>query len=341
MELIGQGTYGCVIKPGLSCDYKHLSPKFITKIHSKNSNVEREIEISEKIRTYPKFSENFAPILERCNNMNLANVKITKKEDVDECKFLTTSQSYVGTKIRFIEGLTINKYINEKIELDTTQKRYNNLLKIVLDIYQKIFSSIDILLSLQIVHNDLKEDNIIIKQKTHVPIIIDFGSSLDMKRIIENKVDLKSQFIFSTKYILWNIDQVLISYIVHNKSLKDEISSTEMISLYDELMYNNSYEQMDLIKPMLPKYRELFIKKFANKSRNCGELMKTLMNKYQFWDKYSVSRMIMKIMHEIDKRNVNYGSKSSKGSAEANKSKTYDKITELIEYHLFKYLYEE
>jgi hypothetical protein len=51
--------------------------------------------------------------------------------------------------------------------------------------------------------------------------------------------------------------------------------------------------------------------------------------------------MIMKIIHEIEKRNVNYGSKSSKGSAETNKSKTYDKITELIEYHLFKYLYEE
>jgi hypothetical protein len=35
MELLDQGTYGCIYKPGITCDAKPQSPKYTTKIHAK------------------------------------------------------------------------------------------------------------------------------------------------------------------------------------------------------------------------------------------------------------------------------------------------------------------
>ena len=62
-KVIGEGGYGCILKPGLTCKGKEMkTKKFITKIQVENSTSRREIKIGEKVKKIPLY-KNFLILL--------------------------------------------------------------------------------------------------------------------------------------------------------------------------------------------------------------------------------------------------------------------------------------
>ena len=69
IQIIGQGTYGCVYRPNIDCQTKKIDSKqFLSKIQRKDKTSKNEIVIGKKIISLPKniYSNRFAPILESC-----------------------------------------------------------------------------------------------------------------------------------------------------------------------------------------------------------------------------------------------------------------------------------
>ena len=187
-RLISEGTYGCIFNPGFRCNYssgsgsgslknENTDIKYATKVHS-NVNlsiVKNEITISTKIReNISNYDVYFSPVLETCK-VNLAKV------DADKCKIIKDKKptQFFSTKMKYIEGLTLYKHVEQ---LAKRIKIHTKLYAEVAALYKKICLGLEELNSINVIHFDLKDNNIIVT-KSGSPIIIDFGISIDMDKI--------------------------------------------------------------------------------------------------------------------------------------------------------------
>lgn len=291
-NLIAEGSFGCIFHPGMSCNHKPLSSKYITKIHSSNEKTTtNEITISKKIQTIPNYTLYFSPVLENCN-VNLAKVDT---EDIDKCTFINEDiktnkpLTYISTQTRYVEGDTLLKYIEKQ--------NPNNITTIIYVLYNKLCKCIQLLLGKEIVHFDLRENNMIITKQGD-PIIIDYGISIDFE-ILKKKKSLprylkKVFYAYTTKYKPWCIEIVLISYLVNYPA--NPLTNAKIMEIFDEVMETNNFKNIPYLKDALPKYKEQFKTHVASKPAN--ELLIHLLTTYKRWDTYSLAIILIQMLEK-------------------------------------------
>jgi serine/threonine protein kinase len=304
--LLAQGTFGCVYHPGMTCNHEPLDAKYITKIHASNERTaQNEIAISKKVQTIPNYELYFSPILENCE-VNLAKVN---REEVEKCNFIKDDihrkddigidigkdqkkpMTYMSTKIRFIEGNSLLEYVQEKKETNKPATMYS----LVLSLYNKLCKSVKKLAEKEIVHFDLRENNMIVSKKGE-PIIIDFGISVDFEKKNTKKNFLKNTFYaYTTKYKPWCIEIVLICFIVQEKLT--QLTSDKIMEIFDEVMEHNDFANKPWLKDHFPKYREHFKKHISTKSPE--HLLEYLLSTYKRWDLYSVTVLFIQMLEKI------------------------------------------
>lgn len=309
--LLAQGTFGCVYHPGITCNHEPLGAEYITKIHASNEKTaQNEIAVSKKVQTIPNYEQYFSPILENCK-VNLA--KVNRKE-VEKCKFIKNDLvgidrkndlvgidadadadadaeplTYVSTKIRFIKGESLLEYVSQNSKYSTISFLYKILCESVKKLAEK-----------DIVHFDLRENNMIVS-KQGVPIIIDFGISIDFSiyfsKTNQKKTFLKNSFYaYTTQYKPWCIEIVLICYIVHHGNPTSE----KIMEIFDEVMQNNDFANKPYLKEEFPKYREQFKTQISTKPPQ--QLLEHLLSTYKHWDKYSVTILLIQMLEKTGQK---------------------------------------
>jgi serine/threonine protein kinase len=276
--LLAEGTFGCIYHPGMTCNHEPLSAKYITKIHSPNERTAKnEIAISKKVQTIPNYESYFSPVLEDCK-VNLAKIE---REEAEKCSFVKdVNKTYISTRTRYIEGNTLLKYIENNHSLTTLYFLYNKLCK-----------SVEILAKHDIVHFDLRENNMIITKQGQ-PIIIDFGISINFSTIKKTLSSLKPIFYaYTTKYKPWCIEIVLISYMVQHNTTS--ISTDKVMEIFDEV--TNHFENIPYLKDALPKYREHFKTHISS-----TDLLTHLLDTYKHWDTYSVAIILIQMLEKTN-----------------------------------------
>jgi serine/threonine protein kinase len=179
-RLISEGTYGCVFHPGFKCNnsQENVDVKYVTKIHSNinSSIVKNEIAISQKIRdNIPDFDLYFSPVIKTCK-VDLA------KSDAAKCKLIKdkTVKTFESTEMKYIDGKTLFKHVEHLMKQGKIQSK---IYAEIATLYKRLCISIEKLQTINVVHFDLKSDNIIVTN-SGTPIVIDFGISIDMDIII-------------------------------------------------------------------------------------------------------------------------------------------------------------
>ena len=78
VELINQGSYGCIFRPGFNCKGKPIpdikNKKYITKVQKSASTSQRETKLGKIIKNISEYEDYFAPILSKCE-VSLARMK--------------------------------------------------------------------------------------------------------------------------------------------------------------------------------------------------------------------------------------------------------------------------
>jgi serine/threonine protein kinase len=282
-SLLAQGSFGCIYHPGLTCDHEPLDAKYVTKIHSsEEKSAENEIAVSKKVQTIPNYELYFSPVLQSCE-VNLAKVD---REEVEKCSFVKDDIhkkkpiTYTSTKIRFIDGKSLLDYIKQHSKYSTISFLYKTLCENVKKLAEK-----------EIVHFDLRENNMIVSKKG-IPVIIDFGISIDFSNK-PNKSSLKNTFYaFTTKYKPWCIEIVLICFIAHHKP--SYITSEKIMEIFDEVMELNDFANKPYLKEDFPEYREKFKTQISTKPRQ--QLLDYLLSTYKRWDLYSVTILLIQML---------------------------------------------
>lgn len=314
-KFLGQGTYGCVYKTKLKCTnkrnkkLKNINNNALSKIYIDEKHASRELEISKQITQIPHYDRHFSPLLDSCE----ASLAQLNQNDIDKCdliergtKKVSTQQqqqtSYFTTITKYIRGKTLSTYL-EEYQKTTTKDKFENK---VFYIYTCLKDSIELLNANGIIHFDLSERNIIM-DTTDRPIIIDYGMSIDTRKVAtpeqynhefahysfmkDNNVDF---------YEPWCIEIIILMYLNQTLSpdkIIDETHVKEMLRLSDQ--YSEHVRRaLNMPSPTTPSMRQQTkYKSFIAKSAfECSqELMKT----YPTWDLYAISLMCLKYLPTV------------------------------------------
>jgi len=294
-ELLSQGGYGCVYHPALTCTGKaESSTKNVSKLQRKDWAAKNEIDIGKMIKKIKNYSSFFLPITSSCN----INVSSIDNKLLKDCRVIQKrpDADFVLMKMNYLENISFTDYLKSKGETNA-----HLLLKIV-ESYKNLAGSLEKLVNVDIVHHDLKIDNILIGANNNLPIIIDFGISLNMKKISETDDKLKDYFyVHAPDYYPWSLDIHIINYIVQVRSDGEygPIHFEELKEIADEYCRGNLALDVfsDNFRKAYNKKCYTYINSLVGKRNN--EILRILLNNYKSWDIYALSIIYLRLVGYI------------------------------------------
>lgn len=292
IELLGQGSYGCVYKPGILCNGKTATKKYITKVQEKDISTQNEIEIGKKIMKIPNYSRYFSPILETCP-LNLSHID---DKEMDKCLIYEKGTQFITNKMKYVGENTLHSGINKLINV------YPKLFtRLVINSSMDLYKQFNILNENNIIHMDVKQDNIVLSDSTNKPVIIDFGLSFDIMKYTTNDVF----FVYGYDYSPWCIDIIMMTYLVNKKGSEmtnwkeTRVRSEDVKRVMSDFGNNNPIMQpMREKSDHLQKYKKECIEYFSQYVGKRSELLyKELLKNVKTWDIYAVNVMYYRIIH--------------------------------------------
>jgi serine/threonine protein kinase len=287
-KLLSEGGFGCIYYPGYTCNGKtRKDKKFVTKIHKNNQNAKNETYIGKYIsKNITDFNLYFLPVISKCPvNLELMNTNV-----FNECTIVKKYNDFdfVQMKIPYIA----NKPFFSFLTTDNNTKKDN--LANIIETYQYLLHSLKILVKYDIIHFDLKSENILYNKDTNTPLIIDFGIS-----ILHNELDMQNLkqhfYIYAPDYYIWCLEIHIISYILHKLDGPFTLKIIKKIS--SDFIYSNKGFAI-LSKEFINKMYHAcisFLQPYVNKSSDF--IIKEMMHSYQTWDNYSLSILYLQILH--------------------------------------------
>ena len=246
-EFLGEGSYGCVYYPGITCKGKKNKKNLITKIQEINFYSDNEKNngkyIKANIKNYNKY---LSPVTKYCivkfntierSNLNISKCNILFDEYNSSANVNYEDIIYNSSATRDSLPLAKNSIVNEQyilmyssyIKSYTLKDFYSNysveFVSSILTHSYKILYGISLLNNVGIIHNDLHIGNILINLKNLNPVIIDFGLSFNINncyKLNKDYIDFQyiKRFVFDYRDDSYhiNIEKRFISFIIFNKS---------------------------------------------------------------------------------------------------------------------------
>lgn len=291
---IAEGGYGCVYYPALKNDgNENNDESIITKLMEYNHSAKNELHIGKTIVVINGYKNHFAPVISH----SFLNKNVIKKDIFENCSLIDTKNTikqFVLLKMDFIKGDDFLNYV-----LKNNEKQ---IVKNIINSYTHLLKSLIILLDYNIVHFDMKGDNILFNNVKQIPIIIDFGISIPFKELknIESIQDYKKYFFgYFPEYHIWPLEIHYLCYIlhIHDNPDKDNIST-----IVNDVIKNNPALNENMSPSFLNKYKNSCIDYITsiNNNKTIYEKINSVVNYWQTWDNYSLSVMYLKFLRYMN-----------------------------------------
>ena len=288
-KLLSQGGFGCVYHPGIKCDGSKDKKNFVSKLQINNYASFNEIEIGKIIEKIPNYELFFLPIIEYCK-INIAEID---NKLIEKCNTLHDNTNLVLMKMNYIKNIDFYDFID--------QINKPLIISSIMNLYLSLLTSIELLTNKNIVHYDLKDENILLDKKNKNPIIIDFGISLNMNEFTLEKIE-DFFYVYAPEYYIWSFDIHFICFLTKNIPYDTQVVTEEDIkSVVNECVKNNKILTF-FSDEFIASYKQQcmdFTSEFKNKTKR--EVIKKLTEKknYDTWDNYAISCIILKSIHYI------------------------------------------
>ena len=323
-KVINQGGFGCIFYPSLPCKNEQTnveqSKEYVSKLVERNFSSKNEIDIGEIVKKIPFYSLYYVPVLQHC----AANLSKVGSKEIKKCNIIDKEEShvkYILLKMKYLKNVKFTEYL-------LTNKSKKHILNIIFDTYSYFLFSLEQLMNYEVVHFDFKWDNAVIDLKTELPVILDFGISIPIRKLLErdralsgsddedkseegkidkngngndNKEDKYELFrnyfyTYYPRYSLWPPEVHAMCYVLHEHS---RFTPESLRALIDE--YVDSNAAFTIFSPeFLEKHKKL-----------CFETMEHLIDKprkyviheclkfWTTWDNYALSISYFQIIQFI------------------------------------------
>lgn len=244
-KLLAQGGYGCIFKPGMYCSGKLRSRDYVSKLSVYDDSAKNELLMSFKIKKIKHYKKYFVPVQSFCH---VEKSILDHNKDINKCDIYKKKREnkFVLMKLEYLNSTDISSFFLQY------QEKIGNNIFIYISVYKKLLFQIKKLQSVNIVHYDLRPNNILMSNETFNPYIIDFGISLNMKKILNimynHKKKIKTHLIdvgqfyrFAPYNCYWCFDIHIINYIIHSyEGLDNKFTYEYEKESFKQFVYENS-----------------------------------------------------------------------------------------------------
>tara|TARA_B100000902_G_scaffold371680_1_gene397968 strand:+ start:1043 stop:2209 length:1167 start_codon:yes stop_codon:yes gene_type:complete len=295
-DKIGEGSYGCIYHPALNKDGSESeNKKYVSKIQKDNKYANNEIVIGELVSKIDGYINHFAPILMK-EKMKITKVK---KNFFNDCSALEDEDKKSGNLI-----MMKMEYINgeEFIEYLIKNKENVTIVKNLISSYTHLLTSIKLLTDIKVIHFDIKGDNILFNKDKEIPIMIDFGLSINMNELINQSISIdklrKFFYVFGPDYYIWPIE---VHYICFLLNVNEEPTENEIKKICDEYVDNNIPLKINCSRDFIKSYRNS-CKNVLMKLNNLtfGEKINKVLGSWYTWDNYSLSIIYLQFIYYLN-----------------------------------------
>ena len=286
-KLLSEGGFGCVFNPSMRCDGEAESEKFVSKIQRHDNSAKNEIEIGKILSNIAEYKNHFAPVISYCS----IGIGEIKDKDKQKCMLFKKKKTnkYLMMKLDYVEGM---KFLQYMVKNANSVQIINN----IINSFNNLLRSISLLVNKKIVHYDLKGSNILYSTRKKIPLIIDFGLSINMNNI--DKIDLKQVFYtYAPQYYVWPLEVHYLGLLFN----VDKEPSEEMLSnLAKEYVKNNKGINKNFSPNFLKKYEKSCLEQLKVYSQmRFEERVKFIMNYWNTWDNYALSVTYLRFLRYL------------------------------------------
>ena len=289
---LAEGAYGCIFYPEIDCEGNETNNKdYVTKLQFRDFNSDNEVKIGEYLKKFFQNHEdeplenNFAAALTHCNT----NISVIKRDVVKQCDVLEKDRftdNINMVKIRFIDDNNFDKYISNNINSP-------DIFQIIFSSLNHLYKSLNLLIECNLIHYDLKGNNIIFDTKKNLPIIVDFGLSFILDDVFLN--NLHNYFYrYAPDYYIWSIE---IHYI--NLLINKNINPSKKDFLHLATTFTNHNKALDVFSN---EFKENYINNIVNvlteynKLPTPEEKIKAALEGWTTWDNFAISILYIRII---------------------------------------------
>ena len=292
-RIINQGGFGCIFFPSVHCEKPNKTDddKHVSKLVMNDFTSSNEIQIGKMIKDMiPFYFLYYVPILHHCP----ASLAKINKNEIKKCKIIEDAENdkFLLLKMKYIKNKKFNDYL-----FQNTSKRH--FLNIIFDTYSYFIFSLEQLTSLGIVHFDFKFDNTLIDLKTELPLIIDFGLSIPIEKMMDSR-SYKSYFYgYHPTYSIWPLEVHVLNYVINEKETLDKADVWSIINTY----VDNCSAFTIFSSHFISQYKNscyYFLSQFVGASQNM--IIETCMKYWKTWDNYALSITYLNVIKFISKR---------------------------------------
>jgi serine/threonine protein kinase len=237
-DVIGEGSYGCIHKPSLKCKKKNVN--YVNKI----SKVAFTGDATKELKEYEKMSN-----IDKNNKYYLGKpiqceFDETLQSNVISLNKCSNEQFILPEKIKQLSliimndgGMDVSKFTNELDKVNVTN-RTTEIVELFLIEFHRIFMGLKIMIEHNIIHHDLKPQNIIYDVDKNRINLIDFGLMTDKKTIIDHSKNSKYHFSvnhwsFPLETKFYNKNKYL-DFCNKTKEQKDKYYNDMIVSVFDK-----------------------------------------------------------------------------------------------------------
>lgn len=281
-EIIGKGAFGCIIKPSLPCQDKKISYK------NKVSKVAISEEVLDEFNEYAIINEIDKKGKYHLGKPTKCKIKKTKKalKIISKCDNLMNK--YLKNKslkenfhefeqlIMMYGGVSLKRYGLKLAKMPVNRANKSSVRKLWFE-FPRLFEGIISFQKHNIIHFDIKPDNIVYDKKKNVLKFIDFGHMSYMDESM--KKGRESNF-WMFRHAHWNYP-LEIQYLNNSEyqrfsTMSDESKNQYFQKIVQEVYYNANTHDSDAIltffksvgKYIDPSYSENLFRVYSNGFRN-------------------------------------------------------------------------
>ena len=295
-KLLSEGGYGCVYYPSVGCippvkkqNLQHQK-KFVSKIERYDRVTKNEIFIGDMIKYIKNYKAYFAPVVKHCKTFQLSQLKDNQFESCSILSKRSKENRFILVESRYVGKLTFFNYMRTAIN-------NKELVLNIISTYSHLLTSIIKLLSINVIHYDLKAENIVFDTKQNIPIVIDFGLSIFLKNV--KKSNLSQVFyVYAPDYYIWSPEIHFLCYLVQKNPTPSRREITDIAELVVKKNVSLNYLYS---KSFLHRYTadlKHYLLTFHGKTPY--EVYTMILPYSNTWDNFSVSMTYMRVLHYLN-----------------------------------------
>lgn len=283
-KLLAAGGFGCVFHPRIDCKGRPTEEKnLVTKVQAADRAALNEVSVGAVISSIPGHERFFGVAVDSCP-IRAAQISPSV---IKQCGVIRNIPKLLLLTFNYIPNVSMHQ-----VAIASLSRRED--IYVLLHSYSLLLRSLERLAKSEILHMDIKAENVLYDAIYHLPVVIDFGIAVDMSTLTPAKWK-EAFYMFSPEYYVWSPEISYIAYLLH----VNESPSAEEVVLFAKNVTKNNKALEGLPDDFVEAWGLTVAHRMsAYVGLPRSKVIEELLRYWNTWDNYSLSAMYLRFLQD-------------------------------------------